>query len=252
MARDFTSASSQYLSDAASFVVNAPMSIACWFNVDNVTARHFLMSVVNDTSGKGDRFSLQARGDQANDPLEFQVFEEGLGQDLAVIDGVTAGSWSHAGGSKASAGDTNVYLNGSVGTPDTAHQAVPSGINDCHIGGINYVTFTSYADALIAEAGVWDAVLTSAEFAMLALGYSPLFIRLQSLVAYWPLLGRTSPEIDLVGARSLTLNSAPATADHPPVFYPSTSPIISPPSSGAVYVPRPAAISVSSLGVMTV
>ena len=70
----------------------------------------------------------------------------------------------------------------------------------------------------IAEAAIWNVALTAAEVTVLAKGVSPLFIRRQNLVAYWPLYGLHSPETDFSGNnRVMTLNNGPTRGNHPPV-----------------------------------
>jgi hypothetical protein len=64
--------------------------------------------------------------------------------------------------------------------------------------------------------------LTDDEAVILSLGYSPVFVRPANLVAYWPLVGRSSPEPDIVGGYDMTLVGSPTVADHPRIIY-STS-----------------------------
>lgn len=77
-----------------------------------------------------------------------------------------------------------------------------------------------FADGRVAEAAIWNVALTASEVAALAKGVSPLQIRPASLQAYWPLIGRQSPEPDWVGGFNLTLTNAPANAAHVPVMPP--------------------------------
>jgi hypothetical protein len=53
---------------------------------------------------------------------------------------------------------------------------------------------------------------------MLAAGFSPLFVRPQSLVAYWPLI--RDNDNDIVGGYDMTAYNTPTVAAHPPVIYP--------------------------------
>ena len=78
----------------------------------------------------------------------------------------------------------------------------------------------AYTDSIIAEAAVWNVDLTDAEVAILAAGYSPLFVRPQFLVAYWSLFGDSSPEPDIIGGYDMTLNNGPTQATHPIIHYP--------------------------------
>ncbi len=158
-----------------------------------------------------------------------------------VWDGSELSGWLDA-----SKGGTTFTTAGTFGN-SSSDTAVGADIRDTGASG------NSAWEGDYAEAAFYTATLTQEELTTLSLGYSPLLVRPSSLVAYWPIIGRTSPEIDIVGGFGMTLNNAPPTADHPSVIYPSTNTglWISPPS-GAVYVPRPAAMSVSSLGVITV
>jgi hypothetical protein len=45
-------------------------------------------------------------------------------------------------------------------------------------------------------------------------------VRPASLVYYVPLIGRHSPEIDIVGGIDMTVSGTPAASAHPRVFYP--------------------------------
>ncbi len=73
----------------------------------------------------------------------------------------------------------------------------------------------------MAEFALWSgAKLTIDEARAMARGFSPLFFRPGSRVMYAPLIGRTSPEIDLAGGNNLTVNGATVTP-HPAVIYPT-------------------------------
>lgn len=90
--------------------------------------------------------------------------------------------------------------------------------------GSMYVGFDQpaaiYANGSAAEVAVYLAALTAEEAAALADGVSPQMVRPSSIVAYLPLLGRTSPEVDLFGAYPATVTNSPAQAAHPPMRYP--------------------------------
>ena len=107
-----------------------------------------------------------------------------------------------------------------------------STLNTAYMGG---ATNNNSMDGYMAEAAVWNVALTSAEVSVLSKGYSPLLVRPQSIVSYWPLIGRTSPEIDLVGGYGMTLVNAPTTAAHPRIIYPTS------PQVGLHFTPASAA-----------
>jgi hypothetical protein len=86
--------------------------------------------------------------------------------------------------------------------------------------GNNSTSTVGYFDGLIAEVGIWGAVLTDAEVASLAKGVSPLMVRPQSLVAYYPLYGRGSTEPDYINGLGLTPTNSPVAAEHPRAYRP--------------------------------
>ena len=74
-------------------------------------------------------------------------------------------------------------------------------------------------DGLIAEVGYWNRVMSASEVAQLAKGFSPLFVP-NGLVFYAPLIGRYSPEIDLMKGITGTVTGT-STVAHPRIIYPS-------------------------------
>lgn len=75
--------------------------------------------------------------------------------------------------------------------------------------------FSSYANALIAEVGIWNAALTAEEIASLANGMTCDKVRPQSLVFYAP-LGRDL--IDVKNGLTITNNNGTIVADHPRIY----------------------------------
>jgi hypothetical protein len=73
----------------------------------------------------------------------------------------------------------------------------------------------------IAEAGIWNVALSDREVAALASGVHPARMRPDALVAYWPLWGDDSPELDWHpsgGTRyPMTLTGTPTKANHAPI-----------------------------------
>ena len=57
---------------------------------------------------------------------------------------------------------------------------------------------------------------------MLAAGFSPLMVRPESLIGYWPLGGAYSNDnMDIIGGNTLTTNGGPTVETHPRIIYPS-------------------------------
>lgn len=215
MARYFDRVSSQYLESSTTPVAAVPFSMGCWFKPDDITTSHTLLAL--DTIGGSDRFVIVAAGAVAGDFVNA-VASAGV-QGIAVSSAAfTAGAWQHTLAVFASATSRTVYLNGgNSGTNTTSVTPVPTAV---HVGARYNTTIAGFAGSVIAEAGIWDAALTADDALMLASGVSPLLVRPANLVAYWPLMGRNSPEIDPVGGYNLTLANAPTVADHCRIFYP--------------------------------
>ena len=218
MARLFDDASTQFLT-TSNGIASIPFTMACWFKTDADGVSQSLMSPTN-TASANNYFRLDVRMDIAGDPVTITSIDGTVAEGGETTTGVTINTWNHACGVFASTTSRSVYLNGGSKATSTNFDS-PSGQNRCDIGTV-YTGGASYLhmSGSIAEAAMWGVALTDAEVAILALGYSPLLVRPQSLVAYWPLIGRTSPEIDLVGGYDLTLVNAPTTAAHPRIIYP--------------------------------
>lgn len=113
--------------------------------------------------------------------------------------------------------EVRVYINGTSDTQTVTALSEPLDAGMV-IGGTNRYGGLWLA-ANYAEWAVWDVALTAAEVASLAKGFAPSLIRPASLVNYWPIIGKYSPEIDVAGGGGLTLTGT-AAASHPRVIYP--------------------------------
>lgn len=213
MARDFVRASSQYLDNASAVVSVVPFTMACWFNAD-VTTQDLSLMNLNDGTGGDIGHILQAQGSTGGDPLVART-RTGAGAGVASTStGFSAGTWHHACGVWAADDDRRAYLDGgSKGTNGTNRAPTPTRTD---IG--RKANGTDYMDGMIAEAAIWDVALADDEALMLGKGYSPFCVRPQSLVSFWRILGRFSPEVDFVGRFDLTVNG-PTVVAHPRIFH---------------------------------
>jgi hypothetical protein len=142
--------------------------------------------------------------------------------DGASADSVSAatignGSWSHVAGT-FNATTNFVYLNGVQATGAAARTA-PVSVSDTYLGAEGAVG--NYWSGDLAECAIWNVALTAADVAALALGVSPLFVRPDALIAYWPVSGQYAPEPSvMLAAAALTVTGATPAA-HPRMFTPS-------------------------------
>ena len=231
MSRLFNDAASEGAVYAGAVVTPYPVTMACWFNSDDLTISQDLM-VISTASSTNNYHVMALRGDVANDPLRYQTKITGTTQNADTSVGYSANTWQHACAIGTSATDRKIYLNGGSSGSNT-NSMTPSGMNRTGIGV--FPDSTAYMSGSIAEAGIWNVALTTAELALLALGISPLLVRPDSLVSYWPLIGYSSPELDFMGPAALTLTGTVAGA-HPRVIYPSHSKLFLPAAAVAATV----------------
>jgi hypothetical protein len=69
----------------------------------------------------------------------------------------------------------------------------------------------------IAEAVIYDVALTAGDVLQLSKRFGPPRVKTANIIHYWPLYGRGSNEIDIVGGKDLTPSGTTA-SDHPGVF----------------------------------
>lgn len=217
MAR-FFDGTDDYLRHDAAIVTAVPVTLSCWFRKTIAeTATYTLVNCLNsaNVSDLSNNFSLTANNQAADDAMFIGARTNN--RTATGIVAVPVGTWVHICGVFATTSSRICYLNGTqAGTQ--GNTATPSGINRFSVGVADNAASSGFTEGDIAEVAIHNAALDAAEVAALARGLSPDAIRPASLVAYYPLDGRFSPERDPVGKFELTVNGATYT-DHPRVFY---------------------------------
>jgi hypothetical protein len=178
-------------------------SMGCWFLPEQENAIGTLMAVCRSDSASG-FFGLRVRGSSAGDPLEaIQVPNTGGGGASATAGPVQFGRWQYGLGVFNANNHRAVYLDSTAGTNSTNLGATtPDRLSLLY--SARGARPQHYLPGAIAHAAVWSAALTAREAAALASGASPLSIRPEHLVAYWPLEGlNRREEIGVVAARAL-------------------------------------------------
>lgn len=212
MARLFDDGSSEYLRVGSAVVAALPMTLSAWFYSDDGGIDQTLVGI---SDGVANGFILQAGGVGSNEIIAGSI--DGGVADYALSTAFWfADTWHHACAVFSTTTLRAAFLDGAgKGTQTDSNN--PSGVDQTDIGQIG--NGSSYISGRIAEAAIWDVALTDAEVAVLAKGYSPLFVRAQSLVAYWPLI--RDEDQDRVGGYDLTAYNTPSIATHPPIIYPA-------------------------------
>jgi hypothetical protein len=196
----------------------APLTIASWFNPANLTTNQNLVFIVS--GGGNDYFGLIFDGANANGKGDNVLLAECQQAGVGTADGVsgtggTAGSWMHCAAVFTSGTSRTAYMNGVGGTANTTSIVPISPTGHIDVGCLSTPTVFSPLNGSLAEVCIWDVALSAADVLMLAKGVSPLRVRPNNLVRYWPLFGRTTTEPDLIAAAALTQTGTMAQADHP-------------------------------------
>jgi hypothetical protein len=212
------SGSGQYLSraDQTELRVAFPIAVSVWFKG---AAQGNFKYIVSKLLLAGEHPSYGFASDSTGDLRFYIGWGTSAGNATAspFVASATAfnSAWNHFLGTYD--GTTiRLYCNGteaSLGTADT--HAISYGASSLYVGSFDGTQL--YATGTIAEFTLFNAVPDAAERAALASAYSPLIVKPSAVVGYWPIIGRTSPEIELRQGMSLTVTSA-TQADHPRVF----------------------------------
>lgn len=224
MARSFASASSQRVGRAGAVISAVPMTFACWFRTTSTTAIQRLIDIGQISVGN-QKWSLGLLGTVATPNTTVIASAVNVSGTFAASSATySANTWHHAAAVFASSTSRTAYLDGGNSGSNTT-SITPSGVDTTTIGatGIGASAYGQYLDGMVAESGIWSAALTDAEIAALAKGYTPLEIRPDALVAYWPLGGHYG-QFDIDSWKNqygVTPSGSPTWAEHPRVIYPA-------------------------------
>ena len=210
-------------------------------SVNGLSQYSIAMWATRESGGEGGYGCMAYKGTTSS-PNRYWRWEndnEGAGWGLAFIVewSSSQGAWSidypdtayHNYVITYDSGDTGndpiIYKDGTSVT--VTDRLTPSGTLATDNTELNIGSNTARAqtwDGSIAEFAIWNRILTAAEAKGIGAGFSPLFYP-NGLVLYTPLIGRSSPEIELIKGTGGTVNGA-VVAAHPPIIYPSASQMI--------------------------
>lgn len=186
---------------------------------------------IGDKDATADFLRLSFDGAAAGDPIKYSL--RAAGAALSTSTGFTADVWHHALCYSSSSTAHAVFIDGGSKATSITSNTFSASADRVAVGHAADSTPTNYFSGDIAEAAIWDVALSDAEVALLgaASGPSAMLFRPASLRFYCPIIGKYSPEIDIIEGRGMTVTGAVASA-HPRVFYPD-SPMISMPPAAA-------------------
>lgn len=234
MARNFAPGTS----DRADDDITPPSvySIGCWFKTDASVADEEQLIQVQDKDVANHYFRLCVKVSATTPYLCTRARSGGGASTFFGTTEIVANTWYHGGASWVSSTERPLWLNGVNEATDTDAET-PANLDSVTIGAAGDSSPGDYFDGDIAEVAIWDVELVAADWLALAAGASPLLVRPASLIRYWPMVGRNSPETELIIASELTLTNT-TTAAHPRVHYPTRA-LITPAGAAA---PPPTAV----------
>lgn len=220
MARHFTRAQNEYLFSATTPITAAPFTVSVWVKTATDTSvDDFCIVQIQDASAVGDLWRLNANGNLVAGEFTFGARDTGNALVSAVSSVVpNIGTWYNVVGVERAADDREVFVDGG-NSGVNAVSRTPNNIDSIAIGMERDSSADDPWDGDIAEVALWNTDLSDAEIAILAAGYSPLFVHPQNLVAYWSLI--RDEDQDRVGGYDMTAFNTPTIATHAPVIYPS-------------------------------
>lgn len=193
-------------------------TLCCWIKLASIDSGEAFKNGVR-AAGGGNGYSITTTTSGADRVLRHDLSFVANATGTTLL-GTT--NWHHAVAIRSS-GTAYIYVDGAQeGGTTTSAPNTPA--TNASIGMATDATGdTLPLNANIAECAMWDVALTDAEIATLADGFSPLFVRPESLLVYVPLIGNNSPETDIVTSTTWAVTEA-TKADHPRIIYPYGDP----------------------------
>lgn len=193
-----------------------PLTIACWYRPDTSEQTGCLAYL---GAGSDDWWALAINGGRARAEARRSASPSTY-VGVNSVSSAPAGAWSHFAATFLDDDERTAVLNGvdadkGVSTVPVALRFPPTRSaalafrDDTPSGGVR---------GQIAHLAIWggETVLSPAELAELAAGASPLDIRRDDLIGYYPLIGNLAPEGSEIGtAPPLVPQNSPGGPDHP-------------------------------------
>ena len=215
MAREFTASSSEYLEVSSSPVTAWPITFGCFWRPANITTQSEYF-YIGEGAASATWIALGSRSDGSDFRARYRW---ATSEHFYVWGGIlTANTWHHTVARISANDDHDIFTDGSK-VDGSLNKTVPPNLDTITFGRLGDLSPSNYADGAVAEAFIYNVALTDDEIAALSAGYSPLFIRPQSLQAYWPLI--RDGDKDRLGGYDLTAFNTPTILEQPPVIYPA-------------------------------
>lgn len=222
----YTDGSNEYLLISQNLIGTDVFTWMCWFFLESQTGfdQTFMMSGDGDV-GQDDGYHRLQYDDSIND-IRFS-FRNGPTEHAITTSGANIGGWNHCLAFRASATDAQCFLNGDAGgSNSTSVTGVDARTNFFSVGMSRDDTPGDPCDGILAEIAIWNIALSDdADRQALAAGMSPLLVRPDALIRYFPCVNLADLN-DRLSSTTLTAFNTPISGDHPKIFRPSSQLIL--------------------------
>lgn len=229
MARSFTSGDYLDIATGGGEYDLSVGSISYWMNTSQ--AQNYNGLLTRQTSALGGRPGL-ASFINSSTGSEFRVQCKNATVEVANLIGTTNirdGADHHCGFvfRQANGANNRIYVDGveEANADNTAAWTWPA--QPIRMGVFIDTFWTNYT-GIFGELGIWNVALDAVEWAALAKGVSPLLIRPQGLVGYWPLIRGLKNRF----AGDNMTASGTSIVSHFPIIYPARPQIYAVPTVG--------------------
>lgn len=215
MARSFNGSTDKIAAGISSVLRPANISVALWAYPTALTNGKTLLGY---DKGQGQAYNLSIGIITAGN-IEFNTYDGASWFSASGLSSLlTANAWNHLVGTYN--GTTlKLYVNGT----QTGTTATPSSLNYTGPNGLFFGDYdnnglgANFYSGRLADIGIWNTALTQGEISALARGVRCHVIRRPNLLAYWPLDGLVSPEVDLGGQKFNGTLTGTSAAAGPPI-----------------------------------
>jgi len=211
MARNFVSSNPDFIDHGNPAVLDLTgdqVTLSLWLRVTVTTDG----KVFGKWADVGTRFSYLLQMQSSGTAL-FAINTGSVTLTASTTD-LVDGQWHHLAGTYDGS-DIRIYVDGVEENSAAKTGNMPSNTAPVRIGMGGSGTENPY-DGDLGHAALWGVALSASEVASLGVGISPRRIRLGSLLFYDPLNGQ-SPEADIIGGNTGTINGSPSVVEEPPI-----------------------------------
>lgn len=193
----------------------APLSMGVWVRVVNNTNSAQILVGIHDT-GALSEFALSV---SSSATARATTWSSRTSTEASASSTTTSpnGVWGHSLGVEINSASRVVYKNGGGRATNTTSK-IPTGI-DGLFAGADPNTWNQPLVGELAEWCIYNKDLNEADAAAIGHGMSPWNVRGPSLVFYLPIIGNTTPEIDVYNRRLLAVTGTRMVSNPPQLIY---------------------------------